>query len=66
MLLEIEQPIVREILDGLPLGVAIDAACGTGRHTAYLASLGHTVIGVDNVSGDARARPRQGARGDVP
>jgi SAM-dependent methyltransferase len=38
---------VREILDGLPRGVALDAACGTGRHTAYLASLGHTVIGVD-------------------
>jgi ubiquinone/menaquinone biosynthesis C-methylase UbiE len=46
-LLEIEQPIVREILDGLPVGVALDAACGTGRHSAYLASLGHRVIGVD-------------------
>jgi len=47
-LLELEQPIVREILDGLPLGVALDAACGTGRHAAYLASLGHKVIGVDS------------------
>lgn len=47
-LLEIEQPIVREILDGLPVGVALDAACGTGRHTEYLASLGHAVIGVDS------------------
>jgi ubiquinone/menaquinone biosynthesis C-methylase UbiE len=46
-LLEIEQPIVREIFDGLPVGVALDAACGTGRHAEYLASLGHTVIGVD-------------------
>jgi SAM-dependent methyltransferase len=46
-LIDIEQPIVREILDGLPVGIALDAACGTGRHTAYLASLGHTVIGVD-------------------
>lgn len=46
-LLDIEQPIVREILDGLPVGVALDAACGTGRHTAYLAGLGHEVIGVD-------------------
>jgi SAM-dependent methyltransferase len=46
-LLDIEQPIVREILDSLPVGVALDAACGTGRHTAYLASLGHRVIGVD-------------------
>lgn len=46
-LIELEQPVVREILDGLPRGVALDAACGTGRHTAYLASLGHTVIGAD-------------------
>jgi SAM-dependent methyltransferase len=46
-LLEIEQPVVREILDGLPVGIALDAACGTGRHAAYLASLGHEVIGVD-------------------
>src|SRR5262249_46212650 len=50
-LLEIEQPIVRDILDGLPIGVALDAACGTGRHAAYLASLGHTVIGVDSSPG---------------
>jgi ubiquinone/menaquinone biosynthesis C-methylase UbiE len=47
-LLDIEQPIVREILDGLPVGVALDAACGTGRHTAYLASLGHKVTGIDS------------------
>ena len=46
-LLEIEQPIVREILDGLSWG-GLDAACGTGRHAEYLASLGHTVIGVDS------------------
>jgi ubiquinone/menaquinone biosynthesis C-methylase UbiE len=47
-LIELEQPIVREIVDGLPAGVALDAACGTGRHSAYLASRGHTVIGVDS------------------
>lgn len=46
-MLDIEQPIVRRILDGLPVGTALDAACGTGRHTAYLAGLGHRVIGVD-------------------
>jgi hypothetical protein len=47
-LIDLEQPIVREILDGLPRGVALDAACGTGRHSDYLASLGHTMIGVDS------------------
>ena len=58
-LLEIEQPIVREILDGLPVGVALDAACGTGRHAAYLAALGHTVIGLDSSPGMlARAREK--------
>jgi ubiquinone/menaquinone biosynthesis C-methylase UbiE len=46
-LVELEQTVVWEILDGLPPGRALDAACGTGRHSAHLASLGHTVIGVD-------------------
>jgi len=47
-MIELEQPVVWEILDGLPPAVALDAACGTGRHSAYLASLGHTVISVDS------------------
>ncbi len=33
--------MVRKILDGLPRGRALDAACGTGRHAQYLASLGY-------------------------
>jgi ubiquinone/menaquinone biosynthesis C-methylase UbiE len=58
-LIELEQPIVRRILDGLPPGVALDAACGTGRHSAYLASLGHAVIGVDSSAAMlARAREK--------
>lgn len=56
-LFDLEQPIVRDILDGLPRGVALDAACGTGRHAAYLASLGHKVIGVD-ISPDMLAKAR--------
>ena len=47
-LIDLEQPVVREILDGLPRGIALEAACGTGRHAGYLAALGHTVIGVDS------------------
>src|SRR3954454_18193349 len=46
-LVDLEQPIAREIIGGRPAGVALDAACGTGRHASYLASRGHTVIGVD-------------------
>lgn len=47
-LIDLEQPVVRKILDGLPRGRALDAACGIGRHAAYLAALGHSVIGVDS------------------
>jgi SAM-dependent methyltransferase len=47
-LIELEQPFVREIIDGLPAGVALDAACGTGRHSAYLAARDHAVLGVDS------------------
>ena len=42
-----EEPVVREILAGYPAGRALDAGCGTGRHTAHLASLGHEVVGID-------------------
>jgi len=32
----VEEPVVRRLLDGLPDGPVLDAACGTGRHAAYL------------------------------
>ena len=44
---ECEQPIVHRMIATLRAGVAPDAACGTGRHAAKLAELGHQVIGVD-------------------
>ncbi|GAA1602071.1 methyltransferase domain-containing protein [Catellatospora bangladeshensis] len=47
-LIEVEEPVFRRILDTLPPGDALDAACGTGRHTGYLAARGHRVIGVDS------------------
>jgi ubiquinone/menaquinone biosynthesis C-methylase UbiE len=46
-LIDLEEPIIRPIIDRLPIGPALDAACGTGRHAAYLAAKGHSVIGVD-------------------
>jgi SAM-dependent methyltransferase len=47
-LVDLEGPIVRRILDALPPGLAVDAACGTGRHSLHLAARGHRVIGVDS------------------
>jgi ubiquinone/menaquinone biosynthesis C-methylase UbiE len=42
-----EEPVVRGLVDALPPGRALDAACGTGRHTKYLVARGHDVVGVD-------------------
>jgi hypothetical protein len=36
-LIDLEQPIVWGLLDGLPRGTVLDAACGTGRHAEHLA-----------------------------
>ena len=46
-LIELEQPVVWSIFDGVTPGAALDAACGTGRHTRRLVELGHNVVGVD-------------------
>jgi ubiquinone/menaquinone biosynthesis C-methylase UbiE len=47
-LISVEQPVVWELLDSFPPGRALDAACGTGRHTAHLVARGHEVTGVDS------------------
>ena len=47
MVIHAEQPIVQGLLAGQPAGRALDAACGTGRHAAFLVERGHEVIGVD-------------------
>ncbi len=56
-----EQPVVRELLKSYPVGRALDAACGTGRHAGYLAQLGHEVRGID-----ATAAMLERARAKVP
>jgi SAM-dependent methyltransferase len=56
-LIEVEEPLVRQILATLPVGRALDAACGTGRYAAHLADRGHGVIGVDS-SPDMLAKAR--------
>jgi ubiquinone/menaquinone biosynthesis C-methylase UbiE len=60
-LIDIEQPVVQAIVGQFPPGTALDAACGTGRHSQYLASLGHAVTGVD-----ASRRMLAAARAKVP
>lgn len=58
-LFAVDGPVVREILDGLPAGTALDAACGTGRFAARLSEQGHRVVGVDRSAAMlARARDR--------
>src|ERR1700722_13422962 len=43
----LEETAVREMLEGAPVGNALDAGCGTGRHARRLVALGNTVSGVD-------------------
>jgi ubiquinone/menaquinone biosynthesis C-methylase UbiE len=56
-LIRCEEVVVRAMLDRVTPGVAVDAACGTGRHTAYLAARSHRVVGVD-ASPEMLARAR--------
>ncbi|HEY0641176.1 MAG TPA: class I SAM-dependent methyltransferase [Pseudonocardiaceae bacterium] len=69
-LFDVDEPVVHEILDALPPGVALDAACGTGRYAAHLTARGHQVVGVDSspeMLGRARTRVPRAAflPGDV-
>lgn len=45
--IRMEEPIVHGIVADLPVGQALDAACGTGRHAAHLHELGWDVTGID-------------------
>jgi SAM-dependent methyltransferase len=46
----IEEPPMHRLLEALPIGTVLDAACGTGRYANYLAARGHEVIGIDQSS----------------
>jgi len=46
-IIALEEPEVWSLIEALPPGPALDAACGTGRHARHLVSLGHDVMGVD-------------------
>lgn len=47
-LIEVEQPVVWSIFETIEPGAALDAACGSGRHTRRLLDLGYQVVGVDS------------------
>jgi ubiquinone/menaquinone biosynthesis C-methylase UbiE len=42
-----EEPLVAAATRDLPIGTALDVACGTGRHAAWLAAAGHATTGID-------------------
>jgi len=57
-LFAVDEPVVAGYLSGRAPGVALDAACGTGRFAELLARHGHQVIGTDT-SPDMLARARR-------
>jgi ubiquinone/menaquinone biosynthesis C-methylase UbiE len=46
-LIRAEAPLVASVTSDLPIGVALDAACGTGRHAEWLSAAGHATTGID-------------------
>jgi len=46
-IIALEQPAVWALVESVPPGRALDAACGTGRHARHLVDCGHDVVGVD-------------------
>ena len=47
ILVEAEEQALYPLLETIPAGRALDAACGTGRHARWLAERGHQVVGID-------------------
>jgi SAM-dependent methyltransferase len=73
-LFDSDEPVMHQILgtvlDALPTGTVLDAACGTGRYAAHLAARGHRLVGVDSspeMLDRARARVPEATflRGDL-
>lgn len=47
LLIEVEKPTVKSVIRKFSPSRALDAACGTGRYSEFLNSLGYRVTGVD-------------------
>lgn len=47
LLIEVEEPVVKSLLRKFSPGRVLDAACGTGRYSEFLHTLGHKVTGID-------------------
>jgi SAM-dependent methyltransferase len=63
-MVSMEEPPVRSLIERLPPGRAVDAGCGSGRHSRLLLDLGHDVVGVDasvEMLGLARTRAPRAA-----
>lgn len=56
----LEEPAVWSLLDRLAPGPALDAACGTGRHTEHLLRRGHRVTAFDLTRGMLERVRRRG------
>jgi ubiquinone/menaquinone biosynthesis C-methylase UbiE len=46
-LIRAEEPLIEAALADIGPGMALDAACGTGRHSARLMAAGHRTVGID-------------------
>jgi len=46
-LFHLEGPVMHRLFESLSPSRVLDAACGTGRHSEYLAERGHRIIGID-------------------
>jgi SAM-dependent methyltransferase len=61
LIIDLEEPVVWSLLQHFPRGRALDAACGTGRHSRRLVKLGYHVVGID-----ISVEMLRHARGNVP
>jgi hypothetical protein len=64
--LAVEEPVVESLLARIPPGPALDAACGTGRHTVYARQSRARSDRRGPVAGDAGTGRRQGAASTIP